>query len=1266
MSDFSSWGASIDLGFKPEITAPGEGIYSTNTGFPDEYVTMSGTSMASPHIAGSSLIIKQYLNENAKDLLEKNDISTLLKNIMMSTAKPVLEPLSKTEYSPRKQGAGLVDLEAATSTKVYAYEKTTGVSKVNLKELEDNESFDIILNNFGQNTVKYDVFLVLNTDNVDGNYITLTPKRISEEKLGSIVVRPQSIEEQKVTVKISEQVQRDLIQQMPNGFWVEGFVYFKSVDNKNADLSIPFISLKTKDNLSGSSVGVIEPLIYDLDLESNDKNMFYDQDDNDEVGRYLSYSPLENYKTIGLEVGGTLENLKARKDKIAISPNGDGIMDNISPKFVLNRYVSRVFFGLEKNDKILKEISALSGYKLDSYHNMFNGNNSLFLYLDEGIKDGIYDLVTTAITNYSEAGVRDKSTDYQDNEKYVLKDKLIVDRNKPRVTKVEVKENHAIITFTDRYLEFEGSGVKFIEIKDKNAEENEVIAIKDDQNTVIVEFPEGKNASNTEIKIEDWAGNKLEGTVKELENKVGLKSINVVPLITNSTFYAKDFSYTITNKETNQIVKADELNPGTYIVKITKLADNLELIDKTEKEVMLKEDDITQTVFFNIFNPEDADRNKKDSVTISYLRGLNGSEVYDVNKIKITATNNIGEKFEFNKNRFNPLEFEKVLSMGKIYNFEIEIEDDNYVAVPSKFSTKITSIDKVRTFQIYPKNSNTETVDINVNYEFEESSQVNFDDKFPQLLINNKAPKNNDSPITGTRLQISSTNKGVFYNLPKYDTNGKKIKYDIQPEYSRRFWFNPENGWYGIPSKYWEFDKVECTNDYDFSIKYKLSEKARSEGKEGKREPKVDISITSNWLGDGIDIENLPDIYFQLVDGNKKIGDAKKLAKGEKTVIWKNQPKEKDRREIYYEVIQVNEDGSLWEHPNFERGKVTNAGGDLEYKDYRFNFVVTNKYIQPINVKLEIDENIKNGKVNISPIHEDKTFESGTEITLDAEAEKGYLLEEYVITGDDGYPVKNIGNKFIMPRVNVTVGAKFKKIKDNISILETKLENEKNFDKKTDDSKDFEPILLLENNNIINYISQEKNTSESNITKNALKANIFNDIKGHWASEAIEYTFNKGHFKGISETEFGPEMSIKRADFVTVLGRIQNVDVEKYKDNKFNDLEEGAYYTAYVNWAVENNIVNGFDNGKFEPNFNLTREQMALIISNYLKFIDKYPDKKSNIIFNDELEISDWAKEAVKDMTQAEILNGLPEGIFSPKTSLTRAQVAQVLFNIYK
>ena len=127
MSSFSSWGVPGSLELKPEITAPGGSIYSVagaiNTGdFSDHasYEIMSGTSMASPQVAGMAAVMAQYVRESG--LVEKTglDERTLTQSLLMSTAVPLRDGNSEGNYYPViQQGAGLANVGAATTADSY-------------------------------------------------------------------------------------------------------------------------------------------------------------------------------------------------------------------------------------------------------------------------------------------------------------------------------------------------------------------------------------------------------------------------------------------------------------------------------------------------------------------------------------------------------------------------------------------------------------------------------------------------------------------------------------------------------------------------------------------------------------------------------------------------------------------------------------------------------------------------------------------------------------------------------------------------------------------------------------------------------------------------------------------------------------------------------------------------------------------------------------------------------------------------------------------
>ena len=117
MSSFSSWGLPGDLSLKPEITAPGGNIYSSLNN--NTYGTMSGTSMAAPSVTGGSAVVTQYIAENG--LAEKTGLParTLAQSLLMASAVPLTDPESGVEYSPRQQGAGLMNVYDAVTAGAY-------------------------------------------------------------------------------------------------------------------------------------------------------------------------------------------------------------------------------------------------------------------------------------------------------------------------------------------------------------------------------------------------------------------------------------------------------------------------------------------------------------------------------------------------------------------------------------------------------------------------------------------------------------------------------------------------------------------------------------------------------------------------------------------------------------------------------------------------------------------------------------------------------------------------------------------------------------------------------------------------------------------------------------------------------------------------------------------------------------------------------------------------------------------------------------------
>lgn len=158
-SDFSSWGVSPDLQLQPDVSAPGGNIYSSITD--GKYGTMSGTSMACPHIAGLSALVMQHLHESYPNLSD-SEIHVIAEALVMSTATPYVNEYG-TLYSPRKQGAGEANAYAAVSSPVYVTVNQKNGEKTPKASLGDDPSrtgvytFDFTLHNLTNKPAIYEL-----------------------------------------------------------------------------------------------------------------------------------------------------------------------------------------------------------------------------------------------------------------------------------------------------------------------------------------------------------------------------------------------------------------------------------------------------------------------------------------------------------------------------------------------------------------------------------------------------------------------------------------------------------------------------------------------------------------------------------------------------------------------------------------------------------------------------------------------------------------------------------------------------------------------------------------------------------------------------------------------------------------------------------------------------------------------------------------------------------------------------------------------------
>ncbi len=171
----------------------------------------------------------------------------------------------------------------------------------------------------------------------------------------------------------------------------------------------------------------------------------------------------------------------------------------------------------------------------------------------------------------------------------------------------------------------------------------------------------------------------------------------------------------------------------------------------------------------------------------------------------------------------------------------------------------------------------------------------------------------------------------------------------------------------------------------------------------------------------------------------------------------------------------------------------------------------------------------------------------------------------------------------------------------------------------------------------------------------------FTDIDGHWARKSICYAVENGIFYGTSDTKFSPETPMTRAMLVTVLHRLEGKPGFT-GTNSFSDVKSDKWYTDAIVWANVNGIVTGYSKGRFGPDDQVTRQQMATILHRYAG--KKGYDLKGSAnlaVYTDAGKIGGWALTAMKWANAEGFITGRSATTLAPEGSAKRAEVATIL-----
>lgn len=239
MSDFTSWGPAPNLDFKPQITGIGGEVYSTINN--NEYASYSGTSMSSPFVAGIMSLIYQHIDELGMKFNTPQERVEFAKALVINTASVKLDKEHPDiPYSPRRQGAGLINAKAAIENEVTV--TVDGEAVAALKEMGKATEFTMTLHNYGTEDVTYnvvDLSGVLTEVEIEEDIVEMMPYDVKME--GASI----SFDKEQVTVKAGEEAQvkatitMDEIAHIQS--FAEGYIRFVDVADNVPTIGMPYM-----------------------------------------------------------------------------------------------------------------------------------------------------------------------------------------------------------------------------------------------------------------------------------------------------------------------------------------------------------------------------------------------------------------------------------------------------------------------------------------------------------------------------------------------------------------------------------------------------------------------------------------------------------------------------------------------------------------------------------------------------------------------------------------------------------------------------------------------------------------------------------------------------------------------------------------------------------------------------------------------------------------------------------------------------------------
>lgn len=168
-----------------------------------------------------------------------------------------------------------------------------------------------------------------------------------------------------------------------------------------------------------------------------------------------------------------------------------------------------------------------------------------------------------------------------------------------------------------------------------------------------------------------------------------------------------------------------------------------------------------------------------------------------------------------------------------------------------------------------------------------------------------------------------------------------------------------------------------------------------------------------------------------------------------------------------------------------------------------------------------------------------------------------------------------------------------------------------------------------------------------------------------WYIEGVAYCFNNGIVNGATAITFNPDGELTREQLATILWRAEGSEIAE-KETEYTD-KPSSYAAVAVQWVSEVGLMNGYPDGTFGPQAKITREELVTVMYRYANLMGMDTSTTGDVSnFTDAATIQDWSKDAVSWAVVNNVVTGYPNGTFQPKGTATRAQSTTIMMRMHK